>query len=126
MHDVPHDQRNERARDRRSRPDPHREPPDACGWSDSQHARLSRRLDCESAEHQARRPYAAKHIAIRRSERVAGLFGELEMRASIYARRSSQLKCCSVRRPQRTGRSVATSPAKSAETADATAWNFFG
>jgi hypothetical protein len=43
------------------------------------------------------------------------------MRTSSYKSRSSQSKRCSVRCPQRTGSSVATSGAESAETADATA-----
>src|SRR5438309_3921731 len=48
------------------------------------------------------------------------------MRTSIYERRSSNPKCCRVRCPQRTGLGVATSPARSAETADATAFQFPG
>src|SRR5947209_1024035 len=47
------------------------------------------------------------------------------MRTSIYERRSPNPKCCRVRCPQRNGPGVATSPARSAETAAATGLNRF-
>jgi hypothetical protein len=61
-------------------------------------------------------PMPAEYLALRRSQRAAGLFGELEMRTINYERRSSQPQCCSVRCHQRTG-----FHADSAGTADATA-----